>query len=119
MVSSAPAGMTRMATNVIWPHPDVRIAGVVQAQDVGFDLGRGPRSDVEVVLDLDLRGRDLIAHERERRGVHDRAALDGDDLAGGDGASREETTALDRAHPLFRPGIEPAAHGREYSHRRI
>jgi hypothetical protein len=64
------------------PNPDVRPARVVEAKDVGFNLRGGSRRDVEVILYLNLSRRHLISDERKRGGVHDGAALDGDDFSG-------------------------------------
>src|SRR5439155_2226607 len=62
-------------------NADVRVAGVVQAEYVGFDFGCRARRDGEIVLDLDLGGRDFIADALESRAVHYGAALDRNDFS--------------------------------------
>src|SRR5439155_25427465 len=89
-----------------------RVARMVQAEDVGLDFVGAARRDVEPVLDLDLRGRHLATEAGERGQVHDRAALDGDDLAGGDRLTGEEPAAFDPTPALFGLRAEPAAHER-------
>jgi hypothetical protein len=63
-------------------HPDIRPTTVIEAKDVAFDLGGGARRDVEVILNLNLSRRHLVADERECGGVHDGAAFDSDHFSG-------------------------------------
>src|SRR5262245_6640604 len=88
--------------------PDVRIAGVVEAEEVGFDVLGAAGCDVETILDLNLGGRYLVPDAGERGGIHDDPALDRDDLTRADRVTREEPPALDRARALLGLGTAPA-----------
>src|SRR5882762_9331394 len=109
MVSSAPAGTSRIALTT---DPDVRVAGVVEAEEVGFDVLGAAGCDVETILDLNLGGRYLVPDAGERGSIHDDPALDRDDLTRADRVTREEPPALDRARALLGLGTEPATDGR-------
>src|SRR5262249_42976715 len=113
MVSSEPVGMSRIATEGnLTADADIRLAGVIEAEDVLFNLGRGSRRDVEIVLYLDLCRRHIISDERQCGGVHDGATLDGDDLPSCYCLTREKPAALDRAGALLHLRAEPATHER-------
>src|SRR5262249_2960545 len=92
------------------PHPDVWVTGVVEAQDVGFNLLDAAWRNIETILDLNLCGRQRLADVREGGSVHDGSPLDGDDFALRDRLTREEPTTLDGADTFLGFGIEPATH---------
>src|SRR2546422_7764010 len=111
MLSSPPAGTSRIVTKCDLPsNANVRIARVIEAKYVRFDLvGRAGRN-VQMILDLNLRRRHLISGECECRTVHDGSALDGDHLARRDRDACEESPAMYGAGALLCLRIEPATH---------
>jgi hypothetical protein len=94
------------------PNAHVRVAGVVEARNIRFNLCSAARGDIQAILDLYLSGRHAIPDERERVQIHARPTFHGNYLARCDCVTGEKAATLDRACMPLRFWTEPASHSR-------